>query len=612
MAGFSPVSAERISPNRVESSRREEEHLFAGRYSVAESLGARGVTRVFRAVDRFAAAEVLLKLWRPAAAQQASLLAMLRRQSRHAGRLSHANLADVRGAGVSFGHPYLVREFLPGPSLAGELAAQSRISIVAALEAMRDVCLGLGYLHSRGICHGALSATNVVRGESGWKLVDFDLTTYGFTASGGPRQGHDSSPSTLLPEDDLRAAEELLLDLLGIWRFAGDRWETAAEGKAVWRDSRMTAGVPGPVAAIVAKCLQADGSRSFGSAFELVAAISEARAAFRRNGRRPLSVRPPESRPTLQPASSARPGYRPFRSLARIVGGCALVLVASAWFYQRYTGRAAVLESPPIPTPETSNARPPVSLASVTRTGYPSRVKTPLGVMVLVPEGEFSAGAPAKDHTPPQGAYLGAFYIDETEVTNGQYLWFCNATGRPLPRLPSWDSEYFKCRECPVIDIGYDAAAAFAEWAGKRLPRDLEWEKAARGLDGRRYPWGTIFSKGLANWQEATTPAGRPQAVGSNPFDRSPFGALDMAGNVREWVAGESVPWHPNAPLASVRGGGFDTPPRALWRRDLAPRVPPDPANSSIGFRCASDPADAMDLSRGQWNGGQRNLEADE
>ena len=114
--------------------------------------------------------------------------------------------------------------------------------------------------------------------------------------------------------------------------------------------------------------------------------------------------------------------------------------------------------------------------------------------MVLVPAGEFLMGREspdsASDEAPEHRVWLDAYYIDRTEVTNAQFKAFCDATQRLYPNTPMWDTEYFQKPEYPVINITYDQARAYCAWAGKRLPTEAEWEKAARGTDGRLYPWG--------------------------------------------------------------------------------------------------------------------------
>ncbi|NOT57839.1 MAG: SUMF1/EgtB/PvdO family nonheme iron enzyme, partial [Deltaproteobacteria bacterium] len=235
--------------------------------------------------------------------------------------------------------------------------------------------------------------------------------------------------------------------------------------------------------------------------------------------------------------------------------------------------------------------------------------------MVLIPAGPFLMGAtpeeqqsvlafgwhgPMRDRVhflvqysgPQHSIHLDPFYIDTHEVTNQRYRAFVDATGHRAPTF--WhDPRQLADDTQPVVGVSWQDAHAFCAWQGKRLPTEAEWEKAARGTDGRRYPWGqewdaarlhtadTIAGKPLENfavwttWQRgmsAGIETARPAAVGSYPSGASPYGVLDMAGNVWEWVADWYEPeYYASAPARNpigpergeakvLRGGGWDVP----------------------------------------------------
>ncbi len=146
-----------------------------------------------------------------------------------------------------------------------------------------------------------------------------------------------------------------------------------------------------------------------------------------------------------------------------------------------------------------------------------------------------------------------------------------------------------------MVKVTWNDAVAFCEWAGKRLPTEPEWEKAARGTDGRVYPWGDNFDASLAN-VKATGLRGTT-AVGSFPDGASPFGVEDMAGNVWEWTADWFQPYPGNTAgnqyfgerFRVTRGGAwFEEPPQvATYNRNAAD--PDITANDDLGFRCARD-----------------------
>jgi serine/threonine-protein kinase len=161
-----------------------------------------------------------------------------------------------------------------------------------------------------------------------------------------------------------------------------------------------------------------------------------------------------------------------------------------------------------------------------------ARIDDDLGEMVFIPAGPFQYGPDKTQLTLP------GFYIDVTEVTNEDYEQFCQATGRPIPPgLDRGKPGY------PVVNVTIDDARAYAAWAGKRLPTEKEWQKAARGADGRSYPWGDLPNPSRANvadnpddsWQHTVS-------VDAYRAGRSPYAVLQMIGNVREFTADRGAP----------------------------------------------------------------------
>lgn len=243
--------------------------------------------------------------------------------------------------------------------------------------------------------------------------------------------------------------------------------------------------------------------------------------------------------------------------------------------------------------------------------------------MVLVPAGSFIRGDSAgeADERPQQRLELPAFALDRTEVTRGAYG-ECVARGScrlALAAGQTADSADRLPRELPVANVSWHDAVAYCAFVGKRLPTEAEWEKAARGPDGRRYPWGDEFACARGNFgnfagdgrcAEDGAP-GTLVPVGSFPGGASPYGALDLAGNVWEWVADPYAadayrrpPLRP-APAAPLDGAHEKVATRPQERRVLhgggccsifgLPRsadrlaLPPTYKDSDIGFRCAQD-----------------------
>ncbi len=188
--------------------------------------------------------------------------------------------------------------------------------------------------------------------------------------------------------------------------------------------------------------------------------------------------------------------------------------------------------------------------------------------MVPVPAGEFKFGSTKADHWadedefPQRTVFLPTFYIEQIEVSNLKYTQFLEATGWPAPAAWGREHQYPEGADfMPVTDVCWWDAMAYARWAKKRLPTEAEWEKAARGTDGRRFPWGEDFEIDHANNDRYLLP------VGSNSLGATPYGVLDMSGNVGEWTASAYAPYpRPDALLPSEFGGSAGAKAAAMSR----------------------------------------------
>ena len=235
--------------------------------------------------------------------------------------------------------------------------------------------------------------------------------------------------------------------------------------------------------------------------------------------------------------------------------------------------------------------------------------------MVLIPEGPFPMGVPKSardggvDERPNHEVFISTFYMDKYEVTNGRYLQFVTETGHRTPQHPTdptkglWKGNMMpeSVTDLPVINVDWADAQAYCHWAEKRLPTEAEWEKAAKGPNDWRFPWGNVEPTDRhLNYNQVWRGEATLVPGGIYEAGKSPYGAYDMAGNVWEWVAdwydpqyySKSPARNPKGPETGthkvLRSSGWhvETPQVRIFTRI---RMDPLGRNHSTGFRCAKD-----------------------
>jgi formylglycine-generating enzyme required for sulfatase activity len=287
-----------------------------------------------------------------------------------------------------------------------------------------------------------------------------------------------------------------------------------------------------------------------------------------------------------------------------------LLLVAGSIILFRSRDRAEA--SSPVSAIKTLSIVQPTPTPQLLPTPIKTAVRAADGkVIIYVPAGEFLMGSTEtdslanEDEKPQHRVYLDAFWIDKTEITNVQYQ-LCVAAGTCPP--PRSQGKRFDADHQPVVGVDWLQAVAYCQWSGGRLPTEAEWEKAARGTDGRIYPWGNEFDGSrlnfcdvncMADWKDRRVDDGYrfTAPVGSFPAGASPYGVLDMSGNVWEWTAdwyavdyySRSAYENPTGPVSGqqrvVRGGSwyyYGKNLRVVNRHRDSPTYRYD----NIGFRC--------------------------
>jgi len=298
----------------------------------------------------------------------------------------------------------------------------------------------------------------------------------------------------------------------------------------------------------------------------------------------PLEMAELPSNPDTAPRPAPASGWMSFAALALVGGGLFLVLALSA-----------------VAAPSAGSTA-----------GSPANERQ--GEMIAIPACDFTMGgtdANAFDNEKPVGkVFVAAFHMGKYEVTNAQFAAFLNANGGRTKDDSGDDwvdvhhSDFQLAQEGrqwkpkvgkehhPVVDVTWFGATAYAQWAGARLPTEAEWEKAARGTDGRTYPWGSKWDPSKGNF------TGQTAAVGTFPGDKSPYGCMDMGGNVCEWVSSQYRPYpyrsddgredlNDKTARRVIRGGDVNYDGGQLARAAYRSRLEPAHGYGVLGFRLA-------------------------
>jgi serine/threonine-protein kinase len=529
-----------------------------GKYELLEFLGG-GMSHVYRARDTAIGRQVAIKILTPEACQDPEAKARFLQEARMAGNIEHENIIRIHDYGEEQGRPFIVMEFLVGEDLRHAIRDHHTGDISNRLRIALDIARALEYIHSKKIIHRDIKPDNVHIDAAGKvKLMDFGiakaeglhLTRTGF-AVGTP---YYMSPEQVRGEPatdamDIYAFGILLFELLtGQKPVEGDTLERlffAILNEPLKPEPMVRAGAPAPIVDLVLRCTAKKPEGRPRSFTEIIAELAP---------------------PSISPAPR-----RPVTLIAAVIAVVLLAAATAVYFVTRSSTK------PPPPAP-------------IVKKELPAVLETETGQMVLVSAGPFLSGADRHSESLPP------FYIDRTEVPNSAYARFCQAKNRPLP--PGFAADH---PDYPVVGITFVDAQEFAKWVGKRLPTALEWEKAARGPDGRTYPWGNDADPARANVAD-TKPDG-PMPVTAFAAAESPFRTINMTGNVWEFADDLKTPSAqavrsfaailkpaPTAtePWYTIRGGSYKRPltdgVAYEWTSIPARFSAPD-----IGFRCAKN-----------------------
>jgi serine/threonine protein kinase/formylglycine-generating enzyme required for sulfatase activity len=625
------------------------------KYEILRWIGGGGMAEVFLARHRIHGALFAVKVLSTDLAEDERIVARFVQEARTAATLAgHSNIVPIFDIGAQNGLYYLIMQYVEGEDLAKYLKRNRCVAPQDAAHITCQVADALVWASAKGVVHRDLKPSNLYLDQNGRIIVlDFGIAKAADVPSvltqATERLGtvYYMSPEQIMgrpcdARSDLYSLGVVFFELLtGRKPFEGDtsRAIEIAHTQTPAIDVReVDPSLPPEFSYIVSHLLAKNPDERYQSPRDLVEHLNQWGASSK-----PLALRPeitpvlPPTEHTPVPHETPRPGPRseisfqtklvpsqktpppsssgslnpfapsPAETPVTIIPGpgpaadgsstkllwagiilFALLIVGAA-IYLILSRRPAVNKAPA--AAQATGTQSPTTAAALPKV----KVDRLGGRMDLVPAGDFIYGNDL-DPTSPNGKEVDnvpAFYIDETEVSNAAYKAFCDQTGHPVPSSPTFATK----PDDPVTNVSFLDAQAFATWLGERLPSEKEWEKAARGTDGRIYPWGN---------EPWTNPPKDIEAVNSNPDRLSPYGAYNMAGNVMEWTTGhypdgtaevkDMTKMLGTADFSRtwkvIKGGYFGKDPNAsrffktYMRRGFPEDVRVSPV---IGFRCIAD-----------------------
>jgi serine/threonine-protein kinase len=621
--------------------------MLQNRYRIVILLGQGGMGAVYRAWDTRLNIAVAVKELVPQSGLDAAMLDRLRQQfiqeAQTLARLDHPHLVTVSDYFEEGGKSYLVMKYVEGESLAERIEREGALAEAQVNTWAEQLLAALAYAHKQGVLHRDVKPHNVVITPEGQAvLVDFGLvklwdpndprTRTAIRGAGTPEyappEQYSQHAGHTEPRSDIYSLGATLYHAL-----TGQAPPSATDRMAYPQSFQPPRDLNGHIGArmdeVVQRAMALACDDRWPGAEAMAAALGREESRTARSG----------------PRASAGRGQLPWWQRVPVWGwvlGAVLVVLLLGWGLSALAGDGAVtstavaevtdtpVTAEPVVEAPTSTPPEPETLAA----GDPRTRETDGMTMVYVPAGEFEMGSTEgdDDEEPVHTVALDAFWLDQTEVSVAQFRQFVNATNHETtaeergnswvytgdgweqvegvdwahPQGPGSRAE----DDHPVVHVSWHDAEAYCAWAGGRLPTEAEWEYAARGPESWIYPWGNVFDGTRLNYCDQNCALDRADEnvddgyeftapVGSYPDGASWIGALDLLGNVSEWVAdwygeayyAQSPRENPTGPTSGdtrvLRGGSWGN---NEWYVRGAVRYGGDPAASNVvnGFRCVA------------------------
>lgn len=583
-----------------------------GKVRIDKYLARGGMAEVYLGTHLTLDRQVAVKVLHSYIEEDPELLARFHREAKVVAGLRHPNIVQVFDFDAVDGHPYIVMEYLKGPSLATYLRGlhqrNERINHHQVARLLKALTASLDYAHEQGVIHRDIKPGNILlhrktddipldkplTNDVEAVLTDFGLVRIANTASQTASGMVSGTPAYMSPEQargdptdhrtDIYSLGIVLYEMLaGRVPFEADSTLTVIY-KQIHDPPPPIPGISPAVQRVIDRALtkkpedRYPTSRNMAVDFYLAIGMNaeaetivntlpeEARSVHGKRSGSPsfkIAAAPEEQKPAAR---------KPIQMGAGIVFAIGLLtfIIGAYLIFSRQSG-----STPPVDAPTSESLEPTADSQPTEISNLPAS-----DGMTEIASGTYLVGAAIDDryHSPPMQVLVNGFWIDRYQTTYDQFQQFLTATG-------GQSQELFGAGNHPVRGVTWDQAAAYCGWVNKRLPTEAEWEAAGRGSgpDPQMYPWG---EDPTAGGEAMSLPDQDTYEVGSLPFNQSPFGVYDMVGNIWEWV-GEP---YANVPAGTkiLRGGRFGLP-----ILDLAYRLPVLPDDERYvkfaGFRCASD-----------------------
>jgi formylglycine-generating enzyme required for sulfatase activity/tRNA A-37 threonylcarbamoyl transferase component Bud32 len=579
--------------------------VLANRYTILDLIGRGGMGCIYRVKDNVLGEEVALKTLLPQFVRDRMVVERFFNEAKIARRLAHPHIVRVHDIGSNSGIVYISMELLQGHSLRSVLEKQGpdgRLPLLETLRIFDELCAALEYAH-RYTVHRDIKPENVMVETSGnVKLMDFGISklmadahlTGASIVMGTPFY---MSPEQLRNSRDVTARADIFSMGVMLYEMLTGNVPTGVPKPA----SQLGETIPTALDEIIARCVDPNPENRYESATELRAAL---RGVYEElTGEKPRRTTGGNYKTVGYSGESAW-------NLSRVAGvvlALGLLAGTAVGLFGAEKHRKRLLEAAPAAPATSTGAGDVAALAAAVEKAQTAAARhvegNPERKDVLAQADALQARAQALPTEDPQVAelleqallhyraipvnpegmvlvtgghalvrgqpvYVPPFFIDRTEVTIRDYMAFCEREQWPMPFEVPQGTDL----SLPMTMITWYDAQAYAASAGKQLPTEAQWLRAAYGDTAGPYPWGIEPNLEAANTAEDTEVDG-PAPVGTFPEDISPFGVLDMGGNVSEWVRGEEEVGF-GGEVAAVGSSMMSTAPGAVSMHTPADRQP--------------------------------------